>query len=286
MYSPTYLPIYPPTYLPTYLPAYLPTYKKIHTNYLQISSALELYYALCNKSRLESELLTGNHSPDKELPTLPYPTLHVCSFLFWYPVEVCFGMSCRPFRYTVGSPLRPILDYMSCSMTKPTKWPVCPAKTQISQCIRPVWSVFAVCLKKHWVLGYPLRAQRRQNRLIWVSSGCTGHFVGFVTLRLIWSPFRSFPGSVLVCSGPFRFASVNRDTPTEYLPYPTVCCLILSYATVSTHLSYLPAAGSKVKKGRNRPANWTETTKEENDPGQNNPGRINRVLKWLRAETT
>ena len=31
----------------------------------------------------------------------------------------------------------------------------------ISLGIRPVWSVFAVHMKKHWVYSYPLRAQRR-----------------------------------------------------------------------------------------------------------------------------
>ena len=36
-----------------------------------------------------------------------------------------------------------------------------PAKTQISLGIRPVWSVFAVRMKKAWVLSYPLSAQRR-----------------------------------------------------------------------------------------------------------------------------
>ena len=44
---------------------------------------------------------------------------------------------------------------------KPTKWHVCPAKTQISLGICPVWSVFAVRMKKAWVLSYPLSAQRR-----------------------------------------------------------------------------------------------------------------------------
>ena len=33
---------------------------------------------------------------------------------------------------------------MSCSITKPTKWPQHPAKTQINLGICPVWSVFAV----------------------------------------------------------------------------------------------------------------------------------------------
>ena len=38
-------------------------------------------------------------------------------------------------------------------MTKPTKWFVCPAKTQIS--------IFTVHMKKAWFLSYPLSAQRR-----------------------------------------------------------------------------------------------------------------------------
>ena len=46
---------------------------------------------------------------------------------------------------------------MSRVMIQPTKW-VC---AQISLGIRLVWSVFAVCMKKPWVLSYPLRAQRR-----------------------------------------------------------------------------------------------------------------------------
>ena len=33
-----------------------------------------------------------------------------------------------------------LIHYMRCLMTKPTKWPVHPAKTQISLAICPVWS--------------------------------------------------------------------------------------------------------------------------------------------------
>ena len=45
----------------------------------------------------------------------------------------------------------------SCCMTKPTKWPVHPAKIWISLGIHPVWSrVFVVCMKKHWALKYLL----------------------------------------------------------------------------------------------------------------------------------
>ena len=80
---------------------------------------------------------------------------------------------------------------MSRLMSKQTMWPVRPAKTQISLGIRPVWSVFAVRLKKAWVLRNPLRAQIRlggylahMHYAIWVFAGRTSHFVGFVMRRL------------------------------------------------------------------------------------------------------
>ena len=80
-------------------------------------------------------------------------------------------------------------NQLSRLMTKPTKW-LHPAKTQISLGIRPVWSVFAVRMKKAWVLSYPVSAQRRlwsdwanaraDLSLRWAHS----HFVGFVMRRL------------------------------------------------------------------------------------------------------
>ena len=60
--------------------------------------------------------------------------------------------------------------YLSRSMTKPTKWPVCQTKTHISLGIRLVWLVFAVRMKKPWILSYPLRVQQRLIRL----GGCPG----------------------------------------------------------------------------------------------------------------
>ena len=78
---------------------------------------------------------------------------------------------------------------MSHSMTKPTKWPVCPAKTQISLGICPDWLVFSVRMKKPRVFSYPSSTQRKlwstMPSLIWVFAGCTWHFVGFVVLWLI-----------------------------------------------------------------------------------------------------
>ena len=59
---------------------------------------------------------------------------------------------------------------------------------QISLGIRSVWSVFAVRMKKPWVLSYPLSTQQRLIRLcgclIWVFVEHTGHFVGLVVLWL------------------------------------------------------------------------------------------------------
>ena len=54
--------------------------------------------------------------------------------------------------------------HMSSVMTKSTEWHVRPAKTRISLGIRPVCSlirVFAVRIKKAWVLSYPSGAQQR-----------------------------------------------------------------------------------------------------------------------------
>ena len=78
---------------------------------------------------------------------------------------------------------------MSRIMTKPTKWHVGPAKTQIS----PGGSESSLC--DQWVATDPtfLHADSedsdqtgRMPRLIWVFAGRTCHFVGFVLMRLIW----------------------------------------------------------------------------------------------------
>ena len=65
------------------------------------------------------------------------------------------------------------------------------SETQSSLGIRPVWSVFlirvfAVRLKKPWVLRYPLSAKRK----LWSDSADLSlrwaHFVGFVLGQLLW----------------------------------------------------------------------------------------------------
>ena len=77
---------------------------------------------------------------------------------------------------------------------KTNKMTVRPAKTRISLGIHPAWWVFAVRMKKAWVLSYPLSTQWRlwsdwadaqaDLSFRWAHT----HFVGFVTRRLICNP--------------------------------------------------------------------------------------------------
>ena len=81
-------------------------------------------------------------------------------------------------------------------LTKPTKWHVRPAQSQISLGIRPVWSDSLLSAWRnigssttHWPHCKDSDQTGRMPRLIWVFAGCTDHFVGFVMRRLIWAPF-------------------------------------------------------------------------------------------------
>ena len=76
-------------------------------------------------------------------------------------------------------------------MTKPRKWPVCPAKTPITLGSCPVWSesLLLACRKlgslaTHWAYSEDSDQTGWMPRLIWVIAGHTGHFVGFIMLWL------------------------------------------------------------------------------------------------------
>ena len=91
-----------------------------------------------------------------------------------------------------------IAKHMSHSMTKPTKWHVRPAKTQISLGIRPVWPESSQCAQWEAKDSAFLHADsedsdqtRRMPRLIWAFAGRTGHFVGFVVMRLTYTENKS-----------------------------------------------------------------------------------------------
>ena len=76
--------------------------------------------------------------------------------------------------------------------TKPTKWHVCPAKTQISLGIRPVCSESSLSawrsigsLATYWANSEVSDQTVRMPRLIGDFAGRTDHFVGFVMRLLI-----------------------------------------------------------------------------------------------------
>ena len=76
--------------------------------------------------------------------------------------------------------------YISCLVTKPTKWHVRPAKTQTSLGVRPVWSESSLSawrklqsLATHWAHSKDSDQTGQMPRLIWVFAGRTYHFVGF-----------------------------------------------------------------------------------------------------------
>ena len=129
--------------------------------------------------------------------------LHGCaswsvSLLFTYGINR-FSHDVAHFMFTLPSVtvyiikmcITEVKSDLSRLMSKPAKWSVRPAKTQISLGIRPVWSESSLCAE--WVAKDPsfLHAHRQvsdqtgqMRRLIWTFAGCTCHFVGFVKRRL------------------------------------------------------------------------------------------------------
>ena len=89
--------------------------------------------------------------------------------------------------------LRAIKDqelHLSRVMTKPTKWVWAQWRLRSAGHPPSLIRVFAVCMKKHWFLSYPLSAQRRLIRLGgcqgWSESFLDAHsFVGFDNSWLI-----------------------------------------------------------------------------------------------------
>ena len=76
-----------------------------------------------------------------------------------------------------------LYPHLSRLMTKPTKWPLLPPKTQISLGIKKV----AKDLSFLHADSEDLDQTGLMPRLIWVFAGHTCHFVGFVVLRIVWA---------------------------------------------------------------------------------------------------
>ena len=107
--------------------------------------------------------------------------------LFWSPVLYFFSNN-----WFLHLTLLKAASYLSHLMTKPTKWPVHPAKTRISLGIRPVWSEPLLSawrklgsLATHWVQSRDSDLTGQMPRLIWVFAGRIFILVGFVMRRLI-----------------------------------------------------------------------------------------------------
>ena len=77
-------------------------------------------------------------------------------------------------------------------MTKPTKWYVHPAKTQISLGIRPVWSESSLCAQ--WIAKDPIFLHAdSKDWSDWADARRTCHFVGFVMRRVKYQKMSYWP---------------------------------------------------------------------------------------------
>ena len=114
-----------------------------------------------------------------------------------------------------------IQNHLSRLVTKPTKWHVRPAKTQISLDIRSVWSESLLCAQ--WVAKDPMflladseysDQTRRMPRLIWIFAGRKGHFVGFVMRRLIFKVYPKHKPCTALCQ--FHRAKIQISIPGRW----------------------------------------------------------------------
>ena len=121
---------------------------------------------------------------------------------------MCNGLE-KDFCYIRGRFHSRYDSYLSRNMTKPTKWPVRPAKTQI---IHPVSSESSLSARRklgplatHWAHGEDSDQTWRMFRLIWVFAG-RSHFVGFIVRRFILhGKNKVYPNfsSQIICSCPY-----------------------------------------------------------------------------------
>ena len=111
-------------------------------------------------------------------------------------------------------------------MTKPTKWPLRAAKTQISLGFHPVWSEPSLSTWRnigssatHWAHCEDSDQTGRMLRLIWVFAGRTDPFVGFVMRRLISSYCSWMRENDKICKSP-RFHILFRLQEDVYIRHP------------------------------------------------------------------
>ena len=110
-------------------------------------------------------------------------SIKVCRLLFSLStLPILSDLHVRSIKKCLPDTAITINIHLSRLMTKPAKWHVRPAKTQISLGIRPVWSESSLS-------AFFMRTAKtgRMPRLIWVFAGRTCHFVGFVMRQLMFT---------------------------------------------------------------------------------------------------
>ena len=128
--------------------------------------------------------------------------------------------------------------YFSRRTTKPTKWHVRPAKTQIG--IRPVWSETLLSvwrnirpLTTHWVHSEDSDQTGWMPRLIWVFAGRTCHFVGFVVQQLIYFIFQ-FPSVSKPKTLEKQYQGILSSVLVDFMQ---VCILSLHFRLLSIRVN-------------------------------------------------
>ena len=130
--------------------------------------------------------------------------------------------------------------YLSQHMTKPTKWPVQPVKTQISLGIHPVWSESLLCT--YWVAKdpkFPHFDSRdsdqtgRIPRLIWVFTGRTGHFLCPATRK--WRGIMLYPPKFWVSVRPSVCLSVRPSVRANIRGLGASLSMIMRFIPLRIH---------------------------------------------------
>ena len=133
-----------------------------------------------------------------------------------------------------------ILLYLSHLKTKPTKWHVCPVKTQINLGIRPVWSESCLSTWGRLKSLAIIRAHSEASNQTWWSESSLGAKV--ILLVLLWGGsfyFVSLASTIPVPANSRRFISWNslrkRGFYISMHMYVSVYYVILQTSS-NTHL--------------------------------------------------
>ena len=130
---------------------------------------------------------------------------------------------------------------------KTYKMTVQPVKTQIILGICPVWSVFAVSMKKPWSLSYPLSAQQRLWSKTSAQSDLSLHWAHIILLVLSWGGSyldTNFAAPQLPAAEKFHYL-LKQKAPTQ-LSYEhslfiiIIITIIIIYSSDTISLPVLP----------------------------------------------